>query len=269
MNETLAKFPKRHFMGAEVHAVTLDDATQICRTAVFSREPLTVGVVNSAKLVKMRDDEWLRDSVLGSDLIVADGLPVVWASRILGEPVPERVTGIDLFENLLALANRDGFSVFFLGASQEVLDEMLRRIGERYPGLRRAGRRNGYFDEAETDAVIDEIRAAAPDLLFVGISTPKKERFLKRCGETLRIPVCHGVGGSFDVMAGLTRRAPSAWQKAGMEWLYRLLQEPRRMWRRYLSTNSAFLALLAREWYRKRFGRLQPVSAREDSRPRR
>jgi N-acetylglucosaminyldiphosphoundecaprenol N-acetyl-beta-D-mannosaminyltransferase len=112
MNETLAKFPKRSFMGAEVHAVTLEDATQICRTAVFSREPLTVGVVNSAKLVKMRSDEWLRDSVLGSDLIVADGLPVVWASRILGEPVPERVTGIDLFESLLALASRDGFSDF-------------------------------------------------------------------------------------------------------------------------------------------------------------
>ena len=254
MNAALERFTIRSFLGASIHAVTLEQATQICREAVVSHEPLTVGVVNSAKLVKMSSDAWLRDSVLGSDLIVADGLPVVWASRILGEPLPERVTGIDLFENLLELANREGFSVYFLGASQEVLDEMLRRIGERYPGLRRAGSRNGYFDEDETDIVVEEIRAAAPDLLFVGISTPKKERFLKRCGEMLSVPVCHGVGGSFDVTAGLTRRAPVLWQKAGLEWFYRLLQEPRRMWRRYLSTNSAFIAMVAREWFRKKLG---------------
>jgi N-acetylglucosaminyldiphosphoundecaprenol N-acetyl-beta-D-mannosaminyltransferase len=252
MNVELEHIPIRHFMDASIHCVTLEQATQICREAVVSREPLTVGVVNSAKLVKMRDDAWLRDSVLGSDLIVADGLPVVWASRILGEPLPERVTGIDLFEKLLELANREGFSVYFLGAAQEVLDEMVRRIGERYSSLRCAGSRNGYFDDDETDAVIDEIRVAAPDMLFVGISTPKKERFLKRCGEKLSVPVCHGVGGSFDVMAGLTRRAPVFWQKAGLEWFYRLLQEPRRMWRRYLVTNSAFVALLVREWFRKK-----------------
>jgi N-acetylglucosaminyldiphosphoundecaprenol N-acetyl-beta-D-mannosaminyltransferase len=254
MNAALEGVPIRRFLGASVHAVTLEQATAICREAVVSREPLTVGVVNSAKLVAMRSDAWLRESVLGSDLIVADGLPVVWASRCLGEPLPERVTGIDLFEGLLALAEREGFSAYFLGASQAVLDEMLRRIGERHPRLRCAGSRNGYFDESETDAVVEEIRAAAPDLLFVGISTPKKERFLQRCGEVLRVPVCHGVGGSFDVMAGLTRRAPVWWQKLGLEWLYRLLQEPRRMWRRYLTTNSAFLAMLAREWFRKKLG---------------
>jgi N-acetylglucosaminyldiphosphoundecaprenol N-acetyl-beta-D-mannosaminyltransferase len=200
----------------------------------------------------MRSDAWLRESVLGSDLIVADGLPVVWASRILGEPLPERVTGIDLFEKLLELADEERFSAYFLGATQEVLDEMLRRIEERYPRLRCAGIRDGYFQEAESEAVVREIQKASPDLLFVGISTPKKERFLQRWGESLDVPVCHGVGGSFDVLAGVTRRAPLLWQKLGLEWLYRLLQEPRRMWKRYLVTNSAFVAMLLKEWIQKK-----------------
>jgi N-acetylglucosaminyldiphosphoundecaprenol N-acetyl-beta-D-mannosaminyltransferase len=253
MSSELARLPIRSFLGASIHAVTLRQATQICHDAVVSRKRLMIGVVNVGKLVKMRSDAWLRESVLGSDLIVADGLPVVWASRILGEPLPERVTGIDLFEELLQLASEQHFSVYFLGASQDVLDEMLRRIKERYPSLRCAGSRNGYFEEAESETVVRDIRKAHPDLLFVGISTPKKEIFLQKWGDSLDVPVCHGVGGSFDVMAGLTKRAPKFMQDIGMEWFYRFIQEPRRMWKRYLTTNSVFLFMLAREWLQKKF----------------
>ena len=252
MNTALEHLPIRTFLGTSIHAVTLEQATQICREAIVSRKQLIVGVVNVAKLVRMRNDSWLRESVLGADLVVADGLPIVWASRILGEPLPERVTGIDLFENLLQLAEDEDFSGYFLGASQEVLEEMMHRIEERYPHLRCAGKRNGYFSEEETEAVIREIESANPDLLFVGISTPKKERFLRRCREVLDVPICHGVGGSFDVLAGVTRRAPRVWQKIGLEWLYRVLQEPRRMWKRYLITNSAFIAMLAKEWVQRK-----------------
>jgi N-acetylglucosaminyldiphosphoundecaprenol N-acetyl-beta-D-mannosaminyltransferase len=144
--------------------------------------------------------------------------------------------------------------VYFLGASQDVLDEMLRRIKERYPSLRRAGSRNGYFEEAESETVVSDIRKAHPDLLFVGTSTPKKEIFLQKWGDSLDVPVCHGVGGSFDVMAGLTRRAPLFMQNMGLEWFYRFIQEPRRMWKRYLTTNSVLLFMLAREWMRKKLG---------------
>jgi len=252
MNTALERLPIRTFLGASIHAVTLEQATQICREAIVSRSRLMIGVVNVAKLVQMRSDSWLRESVLGSDLIVADGLPVVWASRILGQPLPERVTGIDLFEKLLQLADAERFSAYFLGATQEVLDEMLRRIEERYPRLRCAGSRNGYFQEAESEAVVREIQKANPDLLFVGISTPKKELFLQQWGDSLGVPVCHGVGGSFDVLAGMTRRAPLLLQKLGLEWFYRFLQEPRRMWKRYFVTNSAFIAMLVSEWIRKK-----------------
>ncbi len=252
MNIELDELPVRHFLGASIHAATMEQATQICHEAIVGRKRLMIGVVNVGKLVQMRDDAFLRKSVLESDLVIADGLPVVWASRILGEPLPERVAGIDLFERLLGLANEEGFSGYFLGAKQEVLDEMLRRIQERYPNFRCAGSRNGYFDDSESTAVADAIRKASPDLLFVGISTPKKEFFLQQFGDSLGVPVCHGVGGSFDVLAGLTQRAPLLMQKLGLEWFFRFIQEPRRMWKRYLVTNSLFIGMLAREWFCKK-----------------
>lgn len=252
MITALERLPVRTFLGVSIHAVTLEQAAQICCEAIASRDRLTIGVVNVAKLVRMRSDTWLRESVLGSDLIVADGLPVVWASRILGEPLPERVAGIDLFEKLLQLADAERFSAYFLGATQEVLDQMLRRIEDHHPRLRCAGSHDGYFQEAESEAVVQEIQKANPDLLFVGISTPKKELFLQQWGDSLGVPVCHGVGGSFDVLSGMTRRAPLLLQKLGLEWLYRFLQEPRRMWKRYLVTNSEFIAMLVSEWWRKK-----------------
>jgi len=242
----------RHFLGASIHAATMTQATKICREAIITRRRVMVGVVNVGKLVQMRDDDFLRASVLGSDLVLADGLPVVWASRILGEPLPERVAGIDLFVELLRLANDEGFSGYFLGAKQEVLDEMLRRIERDYPNFRCAGSRNGYFDDSESEQIAEAIRKANPDLLFVGISTPKKEYFLQQFGDSMGVPVCHGVGGSFDVLAGVTRRAPLLLQRLGLEWFFRFAQEPGRMWKRYLVTNSAFITMLAREWFQNK-----------------
>ena len=156
---------------------------------------------------------------------VADGMAVVWASRMLGETLPERVTGIDLFEQLLEVAARRGLSVYFLGATDAVLDDLMAEVGRRHPGLRVAGRRNGYFDEAEAAAVARAIDAARPDFLFVGISTPKKERFLAEWAPRMDVGVCHGVGGAFDVLAGKVSRAPDWMQRLGLEWLYRVIQE--------------------------------------------
>ena len=208
---------------------------------------LLVGVVNAAKVVAMGRDAELRDSLLACDMVLADGQSVVWASRLLGRPLPERVTGIDLFEALLSAADREGWSVYLLGARQDVLDRVVSEVGRRWPRARVAGARNGYFDPAESDAVADEIRASGADLLFLGISSPIKERFLARHADTLGVPVLHGVGGSFDVLAGVTRRAPERWQRWGMEWAYRLAPGARRLWRRYLSTNTRFLLIVARE----------------------
>lgn len=233
--------------GLELDPLTMDEVLDQARTAISTRQRFLIGVVNAAKIVKMRHDELLRDSLLEADVLVADGQAVVWASKLLGHPLPERIAGIDLFEHLLETADRDGLSVYLLGARPDVLETLVDRIRTRYPGLRIAGSRDGYFTEDQSEEVAKEIAASHADMLFLGITSPKKEIFLAHYGDALGVPLLHGVGGSFDVMAGITRRAPVLWQRAGMEWAYRLLQEPGRMWKRYLPSNTAFIALTARE----------------------
>ena len=233
--------------GLPFDPLTLEQAVERCRTAAATGERLLVGVANAAKVVAVRSDAVLRDALLSCDLLLADGQSVVWASRVLGQPLPERVAGIDLFESLLAVAARDGRSVYLLGARSDVLERLVEVIAERHPDLRVAGARDGYFGPDESDAVAAAIRASGADMLFLGISSPIKEIFLARHADDLGVSVLHGVGGSFDVLAGVTRRAPAGWQRLGLEWAYRLLQEPRRLWRRYLRTNSAFIVLVARE----------------------
>jgi N-acetylglucosaminyldiphosphoundecaprenol N-acetyl-beta-D-mannosaminyltransferase len=238
---------QRDLFGIKLDALTLDETVQRCIDAVERDEMIEIGVVNAAKLVKMHSDEHLRDAVAGCDVIVADGQSVVWASRVLGEELPERVAGIDLFQRLLAEAEERGLSVYFLGAKQEVLDTMIGRIRGWHPRLRIAGAQHGYYSEDESALVADSISASGADLLFLGMTSPKKEIFVANYGSRTGAHVVHGVGGSFDVLAGVVKRAPAIWQKAGCEWLYRALQEPRRLGRRYLTTNVAFVALVARE----------------------
>lgn len=238
--------------GIPIHAATIQQAVERCERAILTRERLLVGVVNAAKLVNMRRQAQLRQAVLDADLVLADGVSVVWASRLLRRSLPERVAGIDLFEHLLRLGNQKHYSVFFLGAEQAVLDEVVRRARARYPHLRIAGYRNGYFKDDEAPSIAEAIRSARPDILFVGITSPHKEEFLAQFGPMMNVPVCHGVGGSFDVMAGRVKRAPLLWQRCGCEWLYRVLQEPRRLWKRYLITNSIFMWMVLRELLRGR-----------------
>lgn len=238
--------------GLEIDPLTMDAAVERCRAAMETREDLMVGMVNAAKIVNMSRDTHLRESLLTCRLVLADGQSVVWASRLLGLPLPTRVTGIDLFEKLLAVGEAEGRSVYLLGARPEVLELLRSRLRISYPALRIAGSRDGYFGEDEAAAVAADIRSSGADMLFLGMTSPLKEIFLKNWGPTLGVPVQHGVGGSFDVLAGITKRAPRAWQRMGMEWAYRLLQEPRRLWRRYLTTNTAFVVMTFREMVRPR-----------------
>jgi N-acetylglucosaminyldiphosphoundecaprenol N-acetyl-beta-D-mannosaminyltransferase len=237
----------RRILGVEVHAATMAQVLDLCSRAIRGRTPLSIGVVNAAKLVHMQGERELCEAVQSSDLVLADGMSVVWASRLLGRSLPERVAGIDLFERLLGLAEDAGYSVYVLGAEPAVLEAAVRVVRQRHPRLRIAGSHHGYFSAAEEPALVERIAASRPDLLFVGMSSPKKEIFLARWGARIAAPVCHGVGGSIDVMAGKVRRAPGVWQKVGMEWLYRVLQEPRRLWRRYLVTNTQFLWMVLRD----------------------
>jgi N-acetylglucosaminyldiphosphoundecaprenol N-acetyl-beta-D-mannosaminyltransferase len=215
--------------------------------------------INAAKLVYMRDDPALQEVIAGCGLVNADGQGVVWASRLLGDPLPERVAGIDLMHELIALAERRGWPVYFLGARPEVLQRALERIREQHPALAIAGARDGYFDDAEAAQVAAEIREAGPQIVFVAMSSPRKELFLGEHGPGLGAPFVMGVGGAIDVVAGVTKRAPRAWQRLGLEWLYRLLQEPRRMFRRYAVTNARLAWLVTRELLSEGPGRDRPV----------
>lgn len=235
-----------------VHALTMAQVVELAERAIEQRARLHIGVVNAAKIVNMGRDEQLRDAVLSSDLIVADGMSVVWASRLLGRRLPERVAGIDLMMELLERGDQRGYRVFCLGARADVLREAVKRIRASYPNVNIVGARDGYFSEDEEAAVATEIAAAKPDMLFVAITSPKKERLLARWSDAIQVPVCHGVGGSFDVLAGKVKRAPRGWQSLGVEWLYRVLQEPRRMWRRYLVTNTEFVGLVLKSLIKRR-----------------
>jgi N-acetylglucosaminyldiphosphoundecaprenol N-acetyl-beta-D-mannosaminyltransferase len=252
MNAPAAQGTRQELLGVPIDALTMGQVLDRVDKAIVERDRLRIGIVNAAKLVHMRRDATLRADVLSCDLILADGVPVVWASRLLGRPLPERVAGIDLMLGMLRRGNQAGYRVYCLGASEGVLAAAVTRITREYRGIRLAGYHHGYFTPQEEPALVAAIAGAQPDILLVGISSPGKERFLARWSDQLGVPVCHGVGGSFDVLAGKVRRAPLAWQRLGLEWLYRVKQEPRRLWRRYLVTNTLFCGMVLSAFVRRR-----------------
>jgi N-acetylglucosaminyldiphosphoundecaprenol N-acetyl-beta-D-mannosaminyltransferase len=237
-------------LGCPITKLCLKDVVDKAEEFIASRKPHYIAVVNVAKLIKMRHDQALEQSVCSADIIGADGVPLVWTSRLLGDPLPGRVNGTDLMIKLLERANEKGYRIFFFGATEEILRRVLDKVRTTYPGVKIAGAQHGYFSPEEEIAIARKIRAANADILFIGFSTPKKELWIKNYLHEMQVPVCHGVGGSFDVFAGLIRRAPIWMQKSGLEWLFRLLSEPRRLWKRYLTTNTAFFLLLAKELLR-------------------
>jgi N-acetylglucosaminyldiphosphoundecaprenol N-acetyl-beta-D-mannosaminyltransferase len=223
-----------------------------CEDLIARREFAQHVAINASKLVAMQHDPELRRIIDGCELVSADGQSVVWASRLLGDPLPERVTGIDLMQDLFELAERRGFRVFVLGAQANVLEKARQRIMAKHPRLQLVGMRDGYFTEAEEAEVAEQVREARPDILFVAISSPRKEYWLGRYGRTIDVPFVMGVGGAIDVVAGVTQRAPKPFQRLGLEWAYRLAQEPRRLLRRYAVTNARFAVLLAVALARRR-----------------
>ncbi|MCA9254086.1 MAG: WecB/TagA/CpsF family glycosyltransferase [Phycisphaerales bacterium] len=243
-------WPTRRLFDVRIDALSMTDVVGAVATAIETRERLLIGVVNAAKMVKMQRDSALRRAVLGADMILADGMSVVWASRLVRAPLPERVAGIDLMVRILELCNEKKYRVFCFGATEEVLASLRSVIAHDYPGVQLVGARNGYYDASEEPAIAEQIAESKADVLFVGMTSPRKEMFLANWCDTMGVPVCHGVGGAFDVLAGKVRRAPHLVQRAGMEWAFRVAQEPRRLAKRYIDTNSVFIGMLAREKYR-------------------
>ena len=234
-------------LGCAIDRVDMDEAARRCDRFIKDRAGAQHMAINAAKIVAMHHDDSLREVIEQCDLVTADGQAVVWASRLLGDPLPTRVAGIDLMFALMGLAQERGYRVFLLGARGETLRTAVARLKERYPRLIIAGYRDGYFSDEEEPFVAAEIRAARSDLLFVAMPTPRKELFIGRWGSELNVAFSMGVGGAIDVVAGVTRRAPRILQRLGLEWAFRLAQEPRRLMRRYLVTNSEFVVLTLRD----------------------
>jgi len=239
--------------GVPYDALTMDETLAQLEEAIRSRSaPLQHTAVNAAKIVRARSDPFLLESIEASDIVNVDGQAVVWAARLLGNPAPERVAGIDLMWELLQRANAHGFRVYFLGATQQTLDAVLERVRRELPGVVVAGAHHGYFGDEGAEAVVEGIASSRADILLVAMPTPQKERFVHAYLDRLDVAVAMGVGGSFDVLAGVTRRAPRWLQRAGLEWAFRLAQEPRRLFKRYAVTNAKFVALVASDALRKR-----------------
>lgn len=228
--------------------MTFDESLKACASLVESGCFAQHVVINVSKVLQSKDDPLLRESVIRADIVNADGMGIVWACRLLGVAVPERVAGIDLMQALMRVAEERGWPVYFLGATEDSLGDMLTVIRREYPSLEVAGSRNGYFDDPAQVAA--NVRSSGARILFLGLPSPMKEHFVESQRENLGELLTFGVGGSFDVLAGKTKRAPRWLQSAGGEWLYRLIQEPRRMWRRYLLGNLRFAGLLLREMFR-------------------
>ena len=234
------------FFGADVDAITMQETLERVDAIIKARCSTQHVVVNVAKLVMMQTDETLRDIVNSCGLINADGQGIVWGARLLGLNIPERVAGIDLMNNLVERAAQRGYRVYLLGAEKAIVSKVVAIWQGKYPALQIAGYRDGYFSASDEASLVSQIRETKADILFVAMGSPKKEIFLNKYVNELAVPFVMGVGGSFDVVAGKTQRAPVWMQKAGLEWFYRFLCEPRRMWKRYFTTNFIFLGMIVK-----------------------
>jgi N-acetylglucosaminyldiphosphoundecaprenol N-acetyl-beta-D-mannosaminyltransferase len=234
------------FLGLDLDAVTRAEMVSRVDSAIVDRDAIWLTFINVAVLVQAtRDAEALR-ALEAADHRLTDGMGLLYGSRLLGQPLPEMVSGPYLLFGLLNQAAHRGHRVYFLGAQQVIIEQAAHNAVHNYPGLTLVGYRNGYFAASEEDSVVADVCAAKPDILFVGMGFPRERLFCQKWRPRLDIPVMMDVGGAFTVLAGVHRLAPSWVGAIGMEWVYRAAQEPRRLWKRYLLANSVFAWMLVR-----------------------
>ncbi len=229
------------------HPLTRTEFVKVIRKKIESGISLVQFGVNSATVVDIGQDDDYRRIINDADLVNIDGMAVVWALRLFGFSIPERVATPDLAHGILEMAATTGKSVYLLGAREAVIDSCVSSLHKKFPDLRIAGSRNGYFHPVEELSIVDQINDVHPDILLLGMSSPQKEYFISKYKYQLKTKYILGVGGYFDILAGNTRRAPGWMQVAGLEWLFRLIQEPKRMWKRYLIGNIRFMKIVFKE----------------------
>ena len=215
-------------LGVNVNSLTMAQAVEAVQQVIAEKKVALVATANAEMLMRATQDEELKDILNQADLVVPDGAGTVWAAGHLGEPMPERVAGFDLAQELMREAPSRGDRVYFFGSAPGVADKAKAKAEELYPGIQVVGVRNGFFSEADEPQIIADIRAAKPDILLAALGVPKQEKWLKKHMQELQVPVSIGVGGTLDVMAGVMERAPLWMQKAKLEWLFRGLKQPSR-----------------------------------------
>jgi N-acetylglucosaminyldiphosphoundecaprenol N-acetyl-beta-D-mannosaminyltransferase len=249
-------------MGCPVDLLTSQVLLHELANAIDTQSgPKIIQFINGNKIAQVRQNPDMGHIMWRANYALVDGQPLLPMGRMLGVRIPERIDGIGLMGKLLQMANDRRYSIFLLGAKQEVLETCVEKIRSQYPNLRIAGYRNGYFKKEETNEVVQQIRATRCDILFLGMGSPMKEHFADRYASELGASVIQGVGGSFDVMAGLVKRAPRWIQQVGFEWLFRIAQEPRRMFWRYTTTNATCLSEFGKAYLSQLGGRKSPVPA--------
>lgn len=235
-------------LNTSYHNMSMAETLDAIRLAICEGNQIHHTVINAAKIVGIQKDIALRTSINDADIINIDGQAVLWAARFLDKPVKEKVSGIDLMERIIEIASQEGYTIYLLGAKEEVVTKVVDTYRQNYNDHLIVGWRNGYFSKEDENEIFRDIEEKKPNILFIAISTPKKENLLYTYKNQIKsVNLIMGVGGSFDVIAGYTKRAPVWMQRSGLEWFYRLIQEPRRMWKRYLVGNTKFIYLVLRE----------------------
>ena len=250
--QILGTNPRITILNTTIDVLNAQQTVSLVEQYIDRKIPLHLIGVNADKINELNKNEKLRQIVNSCGVINADGASVVMASRFLNNPLPERIAGIDLMQRLVALSERKGYSIYLLGARLEIVEKTAEVLHEEYPKLNIVGVHDGYFAETEWPQISVELKNAAPDIVFVGMTSPLKEyrvEYLQDDGNTC---VFMGVGGSFDVISGKISRAPLWIQKMNMEWFYRMIQEPRRLFKRYFVGNWIFTISIIKEKFSRK-----------------
>jgi len=244
-----------NILGTGFSRINMEDTLKTIEKFITNGRKSQVCVTNAYSLVLMQKDKAFKDVTNSASLVVTDGKPLIWISKLYGESIPERVAGSDLVCELCRISAIKGYKLFFLGSSPATLKKIVENLKKMFPFLRITGVCSPSFKKEfsvrENEKMIALINKAEPDVLFVGLGAPKQEKWIEKHKDELQVPVSIGVGAAFDFIAGTVKRAPNWMQRCGLEWLFRLIQEPRRLWKRYLIGNTIFIWLVFRELVKK------------------
>ncbi|MGU9217517.1 WecB/TagA/CpsF family glycosyltransferase [Clostridium perfringens] len=235
------------FLNTEVDNLTMDEAIDKAEELIIKKKPSYVVTPNVDHIVKLETDKEFQDVYKNADLILTDGMPLIWISKMKGNPIKEKISGSDFFPKLCERAAKKGYSLFLLGAAEGVASKAAENLKEKYNGLNIVGTYSPSYGFEKKDEEIKEIikiiNDVKPDILAVGLGAPKQEKFLYKYRNELNVPISLAIGASIDFEAGNINRAPKWMQNCGLEWFYRLCKEPKRMFRRYIVDDSKIIRI--------------------------